>query len=806
MIAIVGDRLEAHGNACVRRQNMCRLAVAATVGLVVSVVFADDPIRFVGTYDNWGKSPSTAISDPTMWSGGGPIDSEHDYLITSNKFCGFGGNGTFGGRSIILGESPSSAIAGYLDGSASASTPWTYNFTKVVMNRGGICSQSTGGILTIGGEIVVNGPEKTKAVYIRSLGGNNSQMIFSGPISGAGHLRVYKQSQGNDQLTVRFTGNMSGFTGTMHIGENETNDSYFKSRFYRTRVLIGDTEMGCSVIVRPCGSIGPCGTGSPYYGCFSVPNVTFMDGSAVSVAADASTNGTVRVTGSISLPESGKVCVDVRGLPGTNTSVRRIPVLRVPAGSGISTNSFRLFAQENTGTPEQSTVGKLAACSLEVADEGSREVLYLVMGKYTYLKTSDASGKSSWTPQYASHWNGMEDGTPLDPDTVYVSYNRQVVTPNLSGTTTFGGKRLVISGSGTFVFDGLTWYTVPDLVLANDGFVKMRNNNSSKLMGLLTVFDPNGKGTGGRIYVAGNRTGTIESTLRGDGVLQLMAGKNQSPNKDNGNGAFVLTGTNTAFAGRIVVSNDENDPATNTTFRISDARAIGGPRSAFAYNALAFSHWSRLRADATLAIVEPTRGVYFVGGNYVSVTGATHTLTLATQTTLAGTLVKEGPGTLALGGVLKFTSSQSATPLAGTNVLQVSAGRIRPASKGGADGLAISFAAGTGLKFAPISETDADVARYGLYDMKWATPFDLTGTDGKLDVALELPDDAGEIPAAFSFGVCTVPTAAASALDGNVVLPMVRGYRESVTATPNGDGSTTFTAKYVRRGLAIVIE
>ena len=250
----------------------------------------------------------------------------------------------------------------------------------------------------------------------------------------------------------------------------------------------------------------------------------------------------------------------------------------------------------------------------------------------------------------------------------------------------------------------------------------------------------------------------------------------------------------------------QTHPATNVTLRISDARAIGGPRTAFAYDALAFSNWSRLQADASLTLAEPTRGVYFAGGNYVSVPDATNTLALASQTTLAGTLVKQGAGTLALGGTLKFTASQSATPLAGTNILQVAAGRIRPASKGGTDGLAISFAAGTGLKLAPVSEANADVARYGLYNVKWATPFDLTETGGKLDVALELPENRGEIPAAFSFGICTVPTAAAGALEGNVVLQKVRGYKTSVAATPNGDGSTTFTANYVKVGLTIVFQ
>ena len=72
-------------------------------------------------------------------------------------------------------------------------------------------------------------------------------------------------------------------------------------------------------------------------------------------------------------------------------------------------------------------------------------------------------------------------------------------------------------------------------------------------------------------------------------------------------------------------------------------------------------------------------------------------LNIHTGDKITVSVVKEGSGTLALGGTLKFTSGQSDTPLTGTNVLQVSAGRIKPASKTGADG----FLAGAAAKADP---------------------------------------------------------------------------------------------------------
>ena len=774
------------------------LALAATIAATCAM--ADDPIVFQGTATGENAAPATDVSDASKWGGAAP-GPDHDYLVTDGKYCGFGGAGTFGGRSIILGDNTTSK-AGFLDGSKVTGS-WTYDFGTVVMNRGGFYSRATGGMMTIGGDITVNGTSASP-VYIKNLGGNNAQMTFSGAFHGSGFLRVFKPYQNNDQLTIRFTGDMSDFTGTMYVGENNTRSAYVASIGYRTPVLVGDTTMGCNVSLYPCGAIGACGTGTPYYGCFSVPNLTFAAGSAIRFAVNDTTGGTIRVTNTLTLPASGQVCLDARALPDVNPSVRRHPILIAPAGTGISTNSFRLFAGDsNAGVPTVNLVCKLGACSLEVAQETGREVLYLVMDKYTCLVTADDWSHSSWLPANSAHWSGVSAGTPLDPDMVYLSWNKQMVTPQ--STSSFGGKRIVLTSSNVTLTFATQQITVDDFVLANDAYLKMTTYHSA-LNGSLTLFDPNGKGLGGRLYTINEAdTATVASTLRGDGVLSLLGVYTLSESR-NGNGTFVLSGTNTEFRGKIAVSNNQNHPATNTTLRISDARAIGGPRTAFTYDALAFSNWSRLRADASLALTEPTRGVYFVGGNYVSVPDATNTLTLASQTTLAGTLVKQGAGTLALGGTLKFTSGQSATPTAGTNVLQVSAGRIRPASKGGSDGLAISFAAGTGLRFAPLSETDADVAQYGLYDVKWPTPFDLTETEGKLDVVLDLPENKREIPSRFSFGVCTVPAAAAEALDGNVVLPKILGYKSSVASEANGDGSVTFTAAYEKVGFILIVE
>ena len=129
-----------------------------------------------------------------------------------------------------------------------------------------------------------------------------------------------------------------------------------------------------------------------------------------------------------------------------------------------------------------------------------------------------------------------------------------------------------------------------------------------------------------------------------------------------------------------------------------------------------------------------------------------------------------------------------------------------PVSKGGADGLAISFAEGTGLRLSPLGEGDSDVKGYGLYNVKWSAPFNLEETDGKLNVALDMPSNRSEIPGKFSFGVCTVSEAAAESLRDNIELPTVRGYALTVSEECIDEGTVTFKASYCRRGLSVIVK
>ena len=90
------------------------------------------------------------------------------------------------------------------------------------------------------------------------------------------------------------------------------------------------------------------------------------------------------------------------------------------------------------------------------------------------------------------------------------------------------------------------------------------------------------------------------------------------------------------------------------------------------------------------------------------------------------------------------------------------------------------------------TEVDADTRLYGLCNTAWATPFDLTGCGGKLDVSVR---DIAAVPDKVDLAICTVTSAAAANLRGNIVFPRIPQHTVTIWERDNGDGTVTFLAK-----------
>ena len=242
---------------------------------------------------------------------------------------------------------------------------------------------------------------------------------------------------------------------------------------------------------------------------------------------------------------------------------------------------------------------------------------------------------------------------------------------------------------------------------------------------------------------------------------------------------------------------------------VSDERNLGGARDAFAWDALYLDQYSDLFPLNDVTFTDGwNRGVAIGNIGRIHVTNGL-TLAIWRPLNVNGNLVKEGGGTLALGGTLTFGgASQSSTPTAGANMLTVTGGFVKPLAKNAFDGLAITFTNNAALC---VDGTPADAAlrRYGLVNTKEATaPVALAADQPRLPVRVDF-GAATEPPAEeWTVGLVTLATEKAKALK-----PMMRlvpscspfpNWHGELDVVSNGDGTSTIVVNYKRVGMAII--
>ena len=302
-------------------------------------------------------------------------------------------------------------------------------------------------------------------------------------------------------------------------------------------------------------------------------------------------------------------------------------------------------------------------------------------------------------------------------------------------------------------------------------------------------------------------TMTVMSEIRGAGNLWLTDLPTAS---NNPKGSYVFSGTNTAYTGSIRLyhvpfTNEKylNDPKKYcVTLTVSDQRNLGGALVAFEAESLTLEDHSLLDVRGSAVFDEPTRGWCVKGIGRIKVASGETVAVTNKQITWCGEFMKEGAGCLVLGGTARFCEEQSETPLAGTNLLSVLEGSLQPADATACDGLAISFATGTGLVLD--AAATGDLKTYGLYDVKWNSPISVEG-NAPLPVSFVSADGFDGINF-LTLGICTVSAAAAETMDATTSFAVTApsGLSKRVYACPNGDGTVTFACDLVRGGTTIL--
>jgi len=416
--------------------------------------------------------------------------------------------------------------------------------------------------------------------------------------------------------------------------------------------------------------------------------------------------------------------------------------------------------------------------------------------------------------------------SPVDPanaDTRYFS-NKTMHVPRAARDApfTFGGGSLALCGNNFNMYLGGYGFYCPELV--SMGATLMMCNayvtTDGRRDDLYSVY----RVQGDKLVLPAPYKTTfkvwgvckllrIETEIVGGGNMYCSSMAASDYTHDRG--YYELTALNTNFTGKITVSMPYETTkyassgiiVPNWTQRsrmfVYDERNLGGRRDTFAYDALYLEHYSDLFPLNDVTFTDDwNRGIAIGDIGRMHVTNGL-TLTILRPLNVNGHLVKEGAGTLALGGTLTFGgAAQSATPTSGQNLFTVMGGSIKPLAAHALDGLAITFTNNASIKL-DATTADADLLNYGIVDVKEQTaPIALAANQASIPVTVNPPDG---IPSRFTVAICTIGATPAASLPVTAfsVANTAHHRCRRVEKRTNPDGTVTYLATFVSKGFAI---
>lgn len=488
-----------------------------------------------------------------------------------------------------------------------------------------------------------------------------------------------------------------------------------------------------------------------------------------------------------------------------------IPFMTVPEGTPVPDGLFT-YKPVSGGLPN-------IVITSETVDGKKR--LSVAKKEIVTIKVRDASNThgSSFKAENVSNWS---DGQHPHPGADYVvglsGYGNQLMTGDTTGAA--------VAASGACLFEGDSFTVLGGSLALCDVLRNVFSNLTVLAGGTISAYTPWEKPN----YLCGNtltllpsssaavllstQNGAwlvVENELLGSANLDICRHSIQTAS-----GLIDLRAFNTNYTGRITVACggwrtgsgwEGTNMTKQVTLRVRDARNLGGPLDSFVYDALRVRDCQILSFTNDVAFTEQTRGLFIDGCARIDVAGS-KTLTLAQPLTFAGKMRKEGAGTLALGGTVAFTADRLSDPdgLDGTNVLEMTAGALKPLSKTAADGLALTFANGTSLAL-DIAPSNADMAQYGLYNVKADAPVTLADGMSTLPVTLNT-DGIAEPAPVYELALATVKDRTlATALKGqlSVTKPWPNYVAElSLRDNPDDGNSCTVVARIRQAGMTII--
>ena len=567
----------------------------------------------------------------------------------------------------------------------------------------------------------------------------------------------------------------------------------------------------------------------------SIDKVTLREGARINV--DVASGGKLAVRSTFSKEGVHPVPVTIM-----NASVKaeetRCDLLSMPGDSTCTIKDFKVINDEDMYT-------MIKSVGIDVSEDGKTKTLYAVYYATVDFKNNeeklfehdDPCGFSSVTNE--SSWS---DSNVVHGDVVYR------IVKNGGRTTYFS---LLHQEDVPYVFPSPGLYFSADTVL----FLRSKDNVVSNVFfvgsgekGVLGL--RNNKNDlalhSDRFVVGGRLTIGVRNEIKLRLIGPVEGDENSTITLQSLSGATALCrgwgemrGDNSHFAGKIRVTSNYPQTVSYNNFAsliVTSASNLGGPRSSFTYDALSLDRYGQLDVRESIVLDEPTRGIFvsWIGRMLVA---EEKELAIKQQLTVNGRFYKEGAGTLALGGDLRFleietnfvekVANDGAIQIV-TNVIStvvedipedpasrtfyVVGGKVKPLSAHALDGLDVVFSNKTSkleVGFAlDLHTTDEELRTKGICNVKSPSPLAFLDDNPskKIPVYVECAD---ETPAnEYSFGVMTVDSGCAAVLDLlEVIRPSVlSSYKVKLNRVPDVNaGTVTLVANLKKYGFAISI-
>ena len=578
-----------------------------------------------------------------------------------------------------------------------------------------------------------------------SLSGDSSARLLFGPYPVKLGDTTLNVSATNTTFMVRDISNYCGLITVTSVHENVEAD-------FGMCLKLGSAASSATIDVCKGGSLSAYDFSTE----ITVKNLSMAPGTRLWFNQSEKAESLWRIKATDSIDITGKVQIYMDTVI-VGSGKKSFPILEGPASS-FTEEDFELVCPERMAMLMEA--GKV---SLKVEEENGRCVLFVeAYGFIDQLsskpnegdKTEDTANlnQSSFTNELA--WrDGLLPGSvaaPGIPDGSRLYYTDMALrtTSEVYEDYVFPADALFIDDGGMLIIQKKS-FQVPILYCRNADIGVGQFHPSASKFPVRLVTD--------RIRLSQDRNSVVNLrsytyvALMVEGEIEGAASLNLEGWSHTGSprAEYGLTGLNTNFTGSITVSQLEYRPEYISfdnhypTLHVYDGRNLGGRMESFEPRALTLTHMARLSVtNGTRITLEKNlnRGAYILEkGRFHTTRGSV--LDVQWPVLLSGTMWKEGPGTLVLGGAMRHEETDGGEitdiPRAGSNAFEVVDGVLEIAHVDAVAGAEMRIASNASIKLA-VDPENAELFEYGIRNTSTDAPFALDESfGGKMPLSID---------------------------------------------------------------------